>query len=208
MALGKFITFEGGEGAGKSTQCELLADTLTESGIDVVVTREPGGTPAAEQIRQLLVTGDLDLSAKTELLLHMAARSSHVQDVIEPALLSGQWVICDRFMHSTFAYQGFGHGLGLDYVSSLHRLVFGRLQPCLTFILDISAENGLARAAVRGGSETRYEQMDLAFHTRLREGFLTLAAHSPERMEIVDATQSIDFVQAAVRERTARQFGL
>lgn len=154
MSRGRFITLEGGEGAGKSTQIALLAKQLQDRGIDVQTTREPGGSPGAEAIRGLLVTGAPDRwDAMTEALLHYAARRDHVRVAIEPALARGTWVLCDRFADSTMAYQGYGHDLGRDVIDRLHALVLGPLQPDLTLILDLDETTGLTRAVARSGNE-------------------------------------------------------
>ena len=201
---GKFITLEGGEGAGKTTQIKLLADALKAGGLDPIITREPGGSPAAEVIRSLLVEGAVDRwQPMTEALLNFAARLEHVQATIEPALAAGRWVLCDRFADSTVAYQGYGHDLGRAVIDELHRLVLGYFQPNLTVILDISVAEGLARATNReraeGSREDRYEHMDEGFHQRLRDGFLDIARRNPERCVVIDAAQEPDKVQAEIR---------
>jgi len=201
---GKFITLEGGEGAGKTTQIKLLADALKAGGLDPIITREPGGSPAAEVIRSLLVEGAVDRwQPMTEALLNFAARLEHVQAIIEPALVAGRWVLCDRFADSTVAYQGYGHDLGRAVIDELHRLVLGYFQPDLTVILDIPVAEGLARATNReqaeGSREDRYEHMDEGFHQRLRDGFLDIARRNPERCVVIDAAQEPDKVQAKIR---------
>ena len=200
----KFITLEGGEGAGKTTQIKLLADALKAGGRDPIITREPGGSPAAEVIRSLLVEGAVDRwQPMTEALLNFAARLEHVQATIEPALAAGRWVLCDRFAASTVAYQGYGHELGRAVIDELHRLVLGYFQPDLTVILDIPVAEGLARATNReqaeGSREDRYEHMDEGFHQRLRDGFLDIARRNPERCVVIDAAQEPDKVQAEIR---------
>ena len=200
----KFITLEGGEGAGKTTQIKLLADALKAGGLDPIITREPGGSPAAEVIRSLLVEGAVDRwQPMTEALLNFAARLEHVQAIIEPALVAGRWVLCDRFADSTVAYQGYGHDLGRAVIDELHRLVLGYFQPDLTVILDIPVAEGLARATNReqaeGSREDRYEHMDEGFHQRLRDGFLDIARRNPERCVVIDAAQEPDKVQAEIR---------
>lgn len=208
MTQGVFITFEGGEGSGKSTQAERLGQALDSAGIEVIVTREPGGAPAAEDIRALLVNGDADRwTPKSEALLNYAARAEHLRQTIHPALQSGKWVLCDRFADSTTAYQGYGHGLGSDWVGALHQLVVGDLQPDLTIILDIPLQTGLKRAAIRGGVD-RYERMDEQFHERLRSGFLEIAERQPERCTVVDATGSIDEIQATIRQVVRAKFAV
>ena len=201
---GKFITLEGGEGAGKTTQIKLLADALKAGGLAPIITREPGGSPAAEVIRSLLVEGAVDRwHPMTEALLNFAARLEHVQATIEPALAAGRWVLCDRFADSTVAYQGYGHDLGRAVIDELHRLVLGYFQPDLTVILDIPVAEGLARATNReraeGSREDRYEHMDEGFHQRLRDGFLDIARRNPERCVVIDAAQEPDKVQAEIR---------
>jgi dTMP kinase len=205
LTKGRFITLEGGEGGGKSTQVFRLADRLRRAGLQVVATREPGGAEGAEIIRKLLVSGDPGRwDAMTELLLHFAARRDHLRRTIWPALERGHWVVCDRFADSTMAYQGYGQGLGRTPVDTVYRLVVGDFKPDLTLILDLPAADGLGRADTRGG-ENRYERMDLAFHERLRQGFLEIARGEPERCVVIDASRPIDTVAeaiaAAVRSR-------
>jgi dTMP kinase len=188
---GRFITLEGGEGAGKTTQLRLLAETLRDRGLEVVTTREPGGSTGAEEIRALLVAGDPGRwDAWTEALLHSAARRDHLRATVWPALEAGRWVVCDRFIDSTVAYQGYGHGLGVEPVERLQALVLGDFRPDLTFVLDLPVEVGLDRAAGRGGGEDRYERMDKAFHERLRLGYLDIARRHDDRCVVIDAAQS------------------
>ncbi|CAA7617933.1 dTMP kinase [Magnetospirillum sp. UT-4] len=206
MERGRFITFEGGEGAGKSTQLKMLADALAAAGTPAITTREPGGSEGAEAIRALLVTGDVGRwDGQTEALLHSAARRDHLVRTVWPALDLGTWVLCDRFADSTVAYQGYGHGLPVSFIESLTRLAIGDFAPDLTLILDLPVEAGLARAGHRGGAEDRYERMGVAFHQRLRQGFLSIAERQPGRCVVVDATgtpeQVHDAVMAAVRGR-------
>lgn len=190
--LGKFITFEGGEGTGKSTQTVLLADYLNDRGHSVVLTREPGGSDGAELIRALLVSGEVARwSPMTEVLLLYAARAEHWQKIVEPALARGDWVICDRFADSTLAYQGYGHGVDRVFISKLYAAVIGTRQPDWTFIFDLDPKIGVQRALKRHTSENRFENMDMTFHERLREGFLKIAQQNPHRCHLIDATQSI-----------------
>lgn len=199
MESGRFITFEGGEGAGKSTQLKMLAEALARAGIEVVTTREPGGSKGAEAIRALLVTGEVDRwDAHTEALLHTAARRDHLVKTVWPALERGAWVVCDRFFDSTLAYQGYGHGLPKDFVQSLTRLAIGDFAPDLTLMLDVPVEEGLKRAGGRGGGEDRYERMGSPFHERLRQGFLDIAKNEPDRCAVIDATASLDAVHQAI----------
>jgi dTMP kinase len=196
---GRFITFEGGEGGGKSTQLRLLAQRLTGQGLEVVATREPGGSPGAEAIRDLLVRGEADRwSAVTETLLMYAARRDHLERVIRPALARGAWVLCDRFADSTRAYQGAAGGADPGLIAALESYVLEDVSPDLTLILDLPPAAGLARAASRPGGETRFESKGEAFHTRLREGFLAIAAAEPERCRVIDASQSLETVSAAI----------
>ena len=199
MGRGKFITFEGGEGSGKSTQCPRLAERLTEAGIAVTLTREPGGTAGANAIRALLVEGEASRwDPRTEALLHFAARRDHVTKVIEPALAGGGWVVCDRFTDSSVAYQGYGHELGAAYIDALAELTIGNFIPDLTLILDIDPEAGLKRAGQRGGGEARYEGMGIDFHRRLRAGFHEIAKAEPGRCTIIDAAGSEEEVAEAI----------
>ncbi len=196
---GRFITLEGGEGAGKSTQIARLAEGLGRAGIRVRTTREPGGAPGAETIRKLLVEGEPGRwRPMTEALLHFAARVEHVETVVRPALAAGEWVISDRFADSTLAYQGYGHGLGHEAVGSLYRTTLGTFAPDLTLVLDMPVDAGLARAGARGHDETRYERMGRDFHERVRRGFLEIARREPERCVVIDATGNVDEVTARI----------
>jgi dTMP kinase len=207
MTTGIFITLEGGEGAGKSTQLKLLEERLTTHGIDIVRTREPGGVPSAETIRDLLVNGETDKwRPLTETLLHFAARHEHISRLIQPALKNGQWVLCDRFSDSTTAYQGYAQNIDLEAISSLYRLAVGNLEPDLTIILDLPVEVGLERAEDRGIGGTRYERMGIEFHQRLRDGFLQIAANNPHRCSIVDATQSIQEISENIMTLVEARF--
>ena len=200
MTQGRFITFEGGEGAGKSTQLRRLAARLAP-GREVVATREPGGSPGAESIRDLLVNGAADRwSPVTETLLMYAARRDHVERVITPALARGAWVVCDRFADSTRAYQGAAGGTDPLLISSLETYVLAGVRPDLTLILDLPTEAGLARAGGRGDAESRFESKGLAFHERLRAAFLDIARAEPDRCAVIDAAQDEDTVAAAVWE--------
>jgi len=201
----RFITFEGGEGGGKSTQLRRLAETLRQAGETVVTTREPGGAPGAEEIRRLLVEGEPGRwPAEAEALLHYAARAEHLAQVIRPALAAGQWVLCDRFADSTLAYQGYGQGLDLAWLLTLRKRVVGETEPGLTLVLDLPVETGLGRAA----AQQRYERMGTEFHKRLRDGFLAIAKAEPERCVVVDATREIDAVAVDVRKAVAQRFGV
>ncbi|RIK94078.1 MAG: dTMP kinase [Proteobacteria bacterium] len=197
---GCFITLEGGEGAGKSTQIRHLAERLKERRLDVLITREPGGTPGGEAIRHLLVNGDTGRwQPMTEALLHTAARVEHVQKVIEPALSRGVWVISDRFADSTRAYQGAAQGLSVETVDDLQRLALGTFAPDLTLILDLPVTVALERTRERGaGAEDRYERMGNSFHERLRAAFLGIARNEPVRCRVIDASGSVEEVASRV----------
>ncbi len=209
MKRGRFITFEGGEGTGKSTQVRLLAAHLTQSKADVVQTREPGGSPSAEEIRSLLVTGAADRwSPLAETLLFYAARVEHWRQVIEPALVRGAHVLCDRFSDSTMAYQSYAGGLDREMIARLHRLTMANAEPDLTLVLDLPVDEGLKRAAARHDDETRFERKGREFHERLRQGFLDIARGAPQRCVIIDAGQQVDRVQAAVVAAVKTRLGL
>ncbi len=214
---GKFISFEGGEGSGKSTQLKLLAETLSEAGISAVQTREPGGSPGAESIRSLLVEGETDRwDAQTETLLHFAARRDHLNKVILPALDNGQWVLTDRYADSTMAYQGYGHGVSKKAIHGFYQFIAGNMQPDLTIILDLPAEEGLARADARGDEQTsvvhqkedRYERMGLEFHARLRDGFLDIARKNKKRCVVIDASKPIEEIQTNIQKLVFKRFRL
>ncbi len=201
---GRLITFEGGEGAGKSTQVARLANKLEAAGITVVMTREPGGTPGAEAIRTLLVDGPAGRwSPLTETLLLLAARRDHVERLIAPAREAGKWVLCDRFIDSTRVYQGMAGSVGQDLVDRLHETIFDGLMPDLTLILDLPVPVGLARAAARSN---RFERMGRGFHERVRQGFLVLAQAEPGRCVVIDATASIEQVAEAVWRAVMSRF--
>ena len=206
---GKLITLEGGEGAGKSTQARLLADWLGQKGIAVALTREPGGTPGAEEIRNLLVTGAVGRwDGLTETLLHYAARREHMARLILPALAAGQWIICDRFIDSTAAYQGYGQGIDLGVIARLRETVLGDLAPDLTLILDVSPETRRARTAARPGAEDRYERMNEAFHDRVRAGFHAIAAAEPDRCAVISADQGIEAISTAIKDAVTRKLNI
>jgi dTMP kinase len=205
---GRLITFEGGEGAGKSTQSRHLRAALRAAGLEVIATREPGGTAGAEAIRALLVEGAPGRwSPLAETLLLLAARQDHVARVIEPALGGGRWVLCDRFIDSTRIYQGVAGALGLASIDRLHGLIFGDLRPDLTLILDLPVAAGLARRRAAAGGN-RFEQMDSAYHERVREGFLALARAEPERCRVIDALPPEDRVASRIRAAVQERFGL
>ncbi len=208
---GAFISFEGGDGAGKSTQIKILADRLRAAGHKVVQTREPGGSDGGEAIRALLVKGDKDRwSALTEALLMYAARRDHLEKKILPALAKGDVVITDRFADSSMAYQGVAGGAGIDKLEALHQLVVGAHDPDLTLILDAPAEDGLQRADASNG-ETRFEEKGAAFQHKVREAYLEIARRAPNRCVVIDARGTIDEVAArieeAVKQRLPALFG-
>ena len=199
MTRGRFITFEGGEGAGKSTQVQRLAARLKADGREVVTTREPGGSPGAESIRDLVLKGAADRwSPATETLLMYAARRDHIERVIRPALERGAWVICDRFADSTRAYQGAAGGVDPKFISALETFILEETRPDLTLVFDLPADVGLERAHARAGAEMRFESKGMAFHERLREAFHAIAAGEPDRCALIDATASMDAVETAV----------
>lgn len=203
-----FITLEGGEGSGKSTQLKLLASYFEQNGIDYITTREPGGSPAAEEIRQVILTGGKEKwDSISECLLFSAARRNHLTQTIWPALEQGKCVICDRYADSTLAYQGYGRQdnlLSKDDITGLYRLVAGDFEPDLTFILDIDVKEGLKRAMARGDNN-RMEDMDLSFHENLRAAFLDIAKTNTKRYVVIDASQPIDKIHQdmilAIKER-------
>ncbi len=197
-----FITLEGGEGAGKSTQAALLADALCARGLPVLRTREPGGAPGAELLRGLLLGGTTDWSQRAETLLHFAARAEHVEKTIRPALAAGMWVVCDRFYDSTLAYQGYGQGADRDFIQALIGLV--GLTPDLTIVLDVPDAVGASRLRGRGGAADRYERLDTAFHARVNAGFRAIAAAAPERCVLLTAEPGIEAVHASIMTAVAR----
>jgi dTMP kinase len=195
---GQFITIEGAEGVGKSTNIKLIQTLLDAAGIAHIATREPGGTPLAEQIRGLLLTkSEQSMDPLAELLLMFAARRQHVEELILPATEAGQWVICDRFTDSTYAYQGGGRGLDLAQIAVLEQLCLGDFRPNLTLLLDLDVTAGLTRAAERGAPD-RFESEDVAFFNRVRQAFLDRAA-SADHYRVVDASQPLVQVQASIR---------
>lgn len=192
---GKFITIEGTEGVGKTTNIEFIQTWLNQQQVDFVTTREPGGTPLAEQIRELLLTPrDEKVCNSAELLLMFAGRAQHLDQVIVPAIQSGLCVVCDRFTDATYAYQGFGRGMDSTLIAHLERLVQAELRPDLTLILDIPVEIGLQRASQRSAPD-RFEREQTEFFERVRQGYLSIAANEPERCVVIDASQPLEDVQ-------------
>jgi len=206
---GHFISFEGGEGTGKSTQAHRLATSLEAMGVSCALTREPGGSPGAEDIRKLLVQGEPGRwSALTEALLLYAARGDHVANTIKPALARGQWVICDRFADSTYAYQGGGGGLDRETIRRIESVAIGDFKPEMTLIFDLPVKEGLRRANARAGDEMRFEQFDIGFHERMRRVYLDIAKRSPDRCTVIDASGSEGEVAAAILSAVTARFGL
>jgi dTMP kinase len=206
---GRFITLEGGEGTGKSTQARRLGANLEARGLPSLVTREPGGSPGAEEIRKLLVTGEPGRwDAMTETLLIFAARADHIARAIRPALEAGRTVVCDRFTDSTYAYQGAGRGTPRETIRRIESVVIEDFRPDMTLVLDLPVETGLARAHLRSAQETRFEKFDTAFHEKLRQAFLDIAGRSPDRCVVVDASRPEDEVAAAIWDAVARRFGI
>jgi dTMP kinase len=207
-AQGRFITLEGGEGAGKSTQIARLKDWLEARGHTVLTTREPGGSAGGEMIRKLLVEGPADRwDGPTEALLHFAARRDHLRAIVWPALKRGTWVASDRFADSTRAYQGYGHGIDLGLLDRLYDIAVGDFRPDLTLILDLPVDAGLARAARRRGSETRYESLPRDFHDRVRAGFLEIAKREPARCVVIDASRDVERVAQDIAHLVAERLG-
>ncbi len=205
---GKFITFEGGEGSGKSVQASLLAKRLDSAGVSVTLTREPGGSPGAEEIRDILLTGEADRwTPLGEALLFSAARADHLAKIIRPGLAAGELVLCDRFADSTRAYQGVAQGVPADVIETLNTLVLSGTIPDLTLILDVDVATGLARAKSRGG-ETRYERFGPEFHEKLRAAYRLIAGREPERCRLIDGARGKDEVAETVWSLVVQRFDL
>jgi dTMP kinase len=208
MLKAKFITFEGGEGCGKTTQSKLLYQAFLKENLNCFHTREPGGTKEAESIRELLLAGEANKWDKvSEILLHMAARNEHLVKVIKPKLVAGHYVICDRFIDSTLAYQGYGHDLGQPIIKMLHNLAIGDFYPDLTFILDMPVEKSLKRARARTIGADRYENMDYNFHYKVRQGFQEIAKADPSRCIIIDANQPLKKIHKLIIDTVNNKFG-
>ena len=206
---GKFISFEGGEGSGKSTQLSLLFNIIKLNNLSCIKTREPGGSPGGESIRNLLLNGLADKwDPVAETLLFYAARLDHVAKTIKPGLADGAIVLCDRFADSTLVYQGIGKGLTEDYIRNIHQLTLGNFKPNLTLIFDIDPVIGLKRALSRSNEETRFESMNLEFHQAVRTGFASIARQEPQRCAIIDASGSIEEVQKQVLATINERIGL
>lgn len=188
MSKGVFISFEGGEGTGKSTQIKKLASYLKEKGQDVLITREPGGTPEAEEIRALLLKGSIEKwDAMTEALLMLASRRDHVEKLIKPSLQEGKWVLCDRFSDSSWVYQGWAGNVGIETIEALHALALGNFYPDFTLVLDFPLTEGLRRSHSRQNVETRFEEKGLSFHEKIASGYKTLLQRFPQRCHEVSA---------------------
>ena len=204
---GQFITFEGGEGSGKSSQINILKSKLIGKGIDVVCTREPGGTPSAEILRELVTTGEVNKwEPMTEALLMFASRYEHIKNLIIPSLENGKWVLCDRFYHSTYAYQGLGHGLGLKAMEALKKISIGEIEPDLVFFLDINPMEGIKRTMGRHTNEDRFEKMDISFHTKLRDAFLGFSKTYSENSIVINAGQEINKISDIIFEEIEKRF--
>ena len=209
MTPAPFITFEGGEGGGKSTQIKRLAADLRQSGLDVVETREPGGAPGAEKIRKLILKGTPgEMSDRAETLLHFAARADHLDRTILPARQAGQWILCDRFADSTRAYQGYAQGVDSELINLLSQAVIGSDGPDLTFVMDIAVDAAFERLAARGDNADRYEGLEHAFHEKVRAGFLEIAENDPGRCRVIDAMQDEEAVFSAIRDAVRERFGV
>jgi dTMP kinase len=206
---GRFITLEGGEGTGKSTQVRRLAAALEAKGITAVTTREPGGAPGAEEIRKLMVEGEPGRwNAITETLLAYAARADHVARTIGPALAQGRWVICDRFSDSTYAYQGVGRGVERETIRRIDSAVLDDFAPDLTLVLDLDVQTGLARAKARAGAENRFEKFGIPFHEKLRQAFVDIARRNPDRCRLIDASGSEEEVAEQIFAAVVQRFDL
>jgi dTMP kinase len=205
---GKFLSFEGGDGAGKSTQIGLLSEALKRSGITRVVTREPGGTPLAEDIRQWVLHETVAINATTEALLIFAARAQHTAEVIEPALEAGKWVLCDRYTDASYAYQGGGRGVPFEVIESLEAIATGGLKPDLTFFLELSVEEGVRRTGRRSSVQDRFEAQENEFKKRVRSAYQRIAAKDPHRVETLDGGKSKEDLCAEIRALVHLRLGV
>ena len=205
---GKFLSFEGGDGAGKSTQIALLSEALKRSGITRVVTREPGGTPLAEDIRQWVLHETVAINPTTEALLIFAARAQHTAEVIEPALEAGKWVLCDRYTDASYAYQGGGRGVPFEVIESLEAIATGGLKPDLTFFLELSVEEGVRRTGGRNSVQDRFEAQENEFKKRVRSAYQRIAAKDPHRVETLDGGKSKEDLCAEIRTLVHLRLGV
>ena len=203
-----FITFEGIDGCGKTTQIELLNTFLEENGFPVTLTREPGGCTIAEEIREILLSTNSDIGDRGELLLYLAARSEHVRQVIKPALLDKKIVISDRFYDATFAYQGYGRGLDIEKMGEINLYAIEGTVPDITFLLDISVEESLSRREKRGGNPDRIEANSIDFFNKVRDGYLSLAKKEPKRIVVIDGTMSIDNVHSTILDNISKHLNI
>ncbi len=204
--LGRFISLEGGEGVGKTTNIAYIQSLLEEQNISVLLTREPGGTPLAEAMRQLLLDKNQEeITEQAELLMMFAARAQHIKHVIKPALERGMWVLCDRFTDSTYAYQGGGRAMDIKAINWLENFVHGELRPDLTLLLDAPVQVGMSRAAQRGKLD-RFELEKITFFEKVRQAYLALAEQQPERIKVVDATQTLELVQESIHQSISQFF--
>ncbi|MBT4695951.1 MAG: dTMP kinase [Alphaproteobacteria bacterium] len=202
-----FITFEGGEGSGKSTQIDFLSDFLKKKGAKVLSTREPGGTPSAEIIRDLVTKGDPNKwTPLTESLLMWASRTEHVEKLIRPSLEDGKWVLCDRFYHSTYAYQGIGHNLGIEKMQAIKNIVLGDFKPDLTFVLDIDPLVGIERTKKRNSDEDRFEKMNIDFHNKLRHAFIEISKEDPHRFVLIDGELDTNSIFEIISNEVMNRF--
>ena len=202
-----FITFEGGEGSGKSTQIDFLSDFLKKKGAKVLSTREPGGTPSAEIIRDLVTKGDPNKwTPLTESLLMWASRTEHVEKLIRPSLEDGKWVLCDRFYHSTYAYQGICHNLGIEKMKAIKNIVLGDFKPDLTFVLDIDPIVGIERTKKRNSDEDRFEKMNIDFHNKLRHAFIEISKEDPHRFVLIDGELDINSIFEIISNEVMNRF--
>ena len=202
--FGKFISIEGQDGAGKTTNIEFICDQLALKSINFIVTREPGGTPLGEAVRDILLNrNELEITAISELLLMFSARAQHLESVIEPALSEGKWVVCDRFTDASFAYQGGGHGISYDTIEEIASIVQKGRKPDLTLLLDVDIETGESRVNTRNDKKDRYEQQKSDFKSRVRDTYLQLAKHEPNRVRLIDASNEISVVKTQIEKELA-----
>ncbi|NDD49577.1 MAG: dTMP kinase [Alphaproteobacteria bacterium] len=207
MSKGFFITFEGGEGSGKTTQSELLYNNLKQKGLNVTRTREPGGTILAESIREILLKGEKDkMSSLTELYLFSAARRDHIDNVIAPSLKNNEIVICDRFIDSTTAYQGYAGNIDLNLINSINNFTIGSIIPNITYIFDIDPNIGLKRSINTTSEEIRFEEKDIGYHKKIRSGFLEIAKNNSDRCIVIDAEQELKKIEELLLNLTIKKY--
>lgn len=207
MSKGFFITFEGGEGSGKTTQSELLYKNLKQKGLNVTRTREPGGTILAESIREILLKGEKDkMSSLTELYLFAAARRDHIDNIIEPSLKNNEIVICDRFIDSTTAYQGYAGNIDLNLINSINNFTIGSIIPNITYIFDIDPDIGLKRSIDTTSEEIRFEEKDIEYHKKIRSGFLEIAKNNSDRCIVIDAEQELKKIEELLLNLTIKKY--